>query len=219
MNSSWRPLWPNEVTRGKAFAERVARFIHYEAHGVWLLKWKNSGVNDKTIAIKVNETVYTAQTNQTGCFSLNLDLKPKDTEPTLYTITASFEDTVTTVTNATAWTYMIDGTRYATCTTMQYNGYKPSANNVTLAAQHQATEAVTHFKIHLVAKSMYKGVDRRRERSSQLVMLRFGIFYGFLVASWTASFISFLTAVILAFCASVSLVTRSKASSGHHLMH
>ena len=39
-------------------------------------------------------------------------------------------------------------------------------------------------------------------------------YLGFM-ASWK----SFFTAVILAFCANTSLVTRSKASSGHHLMH
>jgi len=118
------------------------------------LKWKNSGVSSKTIAIKLNETLYTTQTNQTGCFSLNLDLQPEDNKPTLYTITATFEDTNTTVMNATAWAYMTDGTRYAACTTVQYNGYKPSANTTTLTVTPRASDLLTGKSPEQLQKNM-----------------------------------------------------------------
>ena len=107
------------------------------------LRCKGTGVVGKEIKLKVNGTEYANTTVAGGYFSLTLDFQPKDNKPTLYTITATFEDTDTTVTNATAWTYMIDGSRYAACTTVQYNGYKPSANSTTLTVDPRATGMMT----------------------------------------------------------------------------
>ena len=107
------------------------------------LKWKNNGVYNKTVAIKLDETTYTARTNQTGYFSLDLDLKPKDNNATTYTITATFEDAAQGTTNATAWAYTPDGSRYAACTTVQYNGYKPSVNTTSLTVDPRATGLMT----------------------------------------------------------------------------
>ncbi len=45
--------------------------------------------------------------------------------------------------NVAIWTRMLDGTRYAACTTMQYNGYKPSANTTMLTVDPRATGMMT----------------------------------------------------------------------------
>jgi hypothetical protein len=47
--------------------------------------------------------------------------------------------------NAMAWTYMLDGSRYAACTTVQY-GYKPVSNSTTLTVLLQATDTATTTK-------------------------------------------------------------------------
>lgn len=113
---------------------------NHTIHG-WLLS-QSSGINNTRIKITINKTDYWASTNQSGYFSLSLNLKPVNNNGTTYTITASFEDTVTPPLSATAWAKTLDGQDYAACTTLQY-GYKPAYNTTTLTISTQSTEVMT----------------------------------------------------------------------------
>jgi hypothetical protein len=107
------------------------------------LQWGIQGVRDKTITVKVNDTVYTLATNENGYFKTTLKLEPRDYKPTTYMITATFEGD--SPLNATAWTYTLDGQRFAACTTIQY-GYKPSCNSTTVTVEPQATQETMSTK-------------------------------------------------------------------------
>ena len=78
-----------------------------------------------------------------GSFSLTLNLQPASNRPTVYRITASFDGD--TPSNATAYAYTPNGTRYAVCTTIQF-GYKPSSHIATLTVEPQATQVETPTK-------------------------------------------------------------------------
>ena len=78
-----------------------------------------------------------------GSFSLTLNLQPASNRPTVYRITASFDGD--TPSNATAYAYTPNGTRYAVCTTIQF-GYKPSSHIATLTVEPQATHTDTPTK-------------------------------------------------------------------------
>jgi hypothetical protein len=107
------------------------------------LKYGGSAVPGKTIKLKVNYTEETFTTDGYGSFSKTLKLLVRDNKATLYAVLASFEGDQPK--NATAWTRMLDGTRYAACTTIQF-GYKPSSNSTSLTVQPQATDTNTITK-------------------------------------------------------------------------
>jgi hypothetical protein len=50
------------------------------------LKHESSGIHDKTVKIKINQTEYQVQTNGTGFFARVFDLKPIDNEQITYEI-------------------------------------------------------------------------------------------------------------------------------------
>ena len=116
------------VTRGEDSVEHMVEG--------WL-RWNSNGVDGKTVTVKVNETAYMLTTNQNGYFKTTLKLEPRGYKPTTYMITATFEGDSSL--NATAWTYTLDGQRFAACTTMQF-GFKPSFNSTSLTVEPQATQ-------------------------------------------------------------------------------
>ncbi len=108
----------------------------------WLL-YQTTGINNRQVKIKVNETAYwSSVTDQTGHFSLSLNLQPLNNNATTYVITASFEDNSVQPLTATAWAKTLDGQQYPACTTTQY-GYKPANNMTTLTISTQSTEVMT----------------------------------------------------------------------------
>lgn len=125
----------------------------------WLM-WKSSGVADKAVKLKVNDTDYAVTTGSNGYFSLSLNLQPQDNNATTYIITASFEDEATQPINAIAWAYALDGQQFAACTTIQY-GYKPSSNTTVLTVDPRVTELMR------LAKSPEE-MQRQMEQNSQL---------------------------------------------------
>ena len=111
----------------------------------WLKTGGGLGVSGKQVKIKVNDTEFLpSPTSASGYFSLGLDFAAKDNQPTLYMITASFEDTAKPL-KATAWAYTLDGDPFAACTTIQYN-YKPAANLTSLTVEPQSTIAAVPMK-------------------------------------------------------------------------
>jgi hypothetical protein len=131
---------PVQLTVGKAtrLLLTVTRDESSAGHVVcgWL-KWGSSGVADKTVKIKVNETGYSVNTDGSGYFSLSLNLQPENNTQTAYMIVANFEGDEAV--NAMAWTYMLDGSRYAACTTVQY-GFKPASNTTWLTVEPQTAD-------------------------------------------------------------------------------
>jgi len=110
----------------------------------WLKRASNGAViSGEIVSLKVNETGYVFSTASDGGFNTTLDLKPVDNNKTTFMITVSYNGS--TPQNATAWTYTLNGTRYAACTTL-YFGLKPSANTTVLTVDPQATEAVAQAK-------------------------------------------------------------------------
>ncbi|NWF87441.1 hypothetical protein HXY32_06510, partial [Candidatus Bathyarchaeota archaeon] len=93
----------------------------------------------RQIKISVNDTVKAVlNTNDVdGSFSLTMNLQPACNKPTVYRVTASFEGDQPS--NATAYAYTPNGTRYAVCTTIQF-GYKPATNSTMLTVEPQATQ-------------------------------------------------------------------------------
>jgi hypothetical protein len=111
----------------------------------WLKTGAGLGVSGKQVKIKVNDTEFLpSPTNASGYFSTSIDFAAKDNQPTLYMITASFEDTTQPL-QATAWAYTLDGDPYAACTTIQY-GYKPAANSTMLTVEPQSTTTMAITK-------------------------------------------------------------------------
>jgi hypothetical protein len=100
------------------------------------LKRDGIGVSGQTIKIQINQTSYFNTTGAGGLFILRKDLKPINNNVTTYMVTVSYNGT--TAINATAWTRMLDGTSYASCTTT-YIGIKPSANSTILTVDPVAT--------------------------------------------------------------------------------
>jgi hypothetical protein len=102
-------------------------------------------VRYKQVKVFVNDalkaTLGTAYPN--GDFSLTLDLPPVDNKPTSYRIVVSFDGD--NPSNATAYAYTPNGTKYAICTTIQF-GYKPVANRTLLTVEPQATQVTTPTK-------------------------------------------------------------------------
>jgi hypothetical protein len=110
-------------------------------HVIWgWLKYYASGLPNRTVRIKINETEYTNTTLPNGYFMLKRDLKSEDHKRTVYKVSATFEGNEPK--NATAWAYTVDGTRYAACTTICF-GYKPSNNTSVLDVTPLGTEVFT----------------------------------------------------------------------------
>jgi hypothetical protein len=72
-----------------------------------------------------------------NCFHLTFGLQMEDDDAAAYVATATFEGNQAL--NTTAWTYTLDGRRFAACTTIQY-GYKPSANSTTITFEPQVSQ-------------------------------------------------------------------------------
>jgi len=103
-----------------------------------------SGSGSKPVTLKVNDTEYDLTTDSSGHFSKSLDLQPNNNQATSYTVTASFAGD-SGVKNVTAWSYTLNGTRYAACSTTQY-GYGPSTNSTSLTITALSTELATQTK-------------------------------------------------------------------------
>jgi len=99
-------------------------------------------VGNKLVKIFVNDTLKADITTWEldGSFDLTLNLPPANNKPTVYRILATFEGD--SPSNATAYAYTLNGTRYAVCTTIQY-GLKPAGSSVTLTVEPQSTQVTT----------------------------------------------------------------------------
>jgi hypothetical protein len=103
----------------------------------------------KTITLKLNSTVYSANTKN-GVARFVLYLSPQaNNNQTVFNIVASFAgDTAST---ATATMTTLNGTSYNVCTTTQYNtgtavGYEPSSNSTAITVTPQTTIGATTLK-------------------------------------------------------------------------
>jgi len=134
------------VSKSTRLLLNVSRSASSSEHVIegWL-KWNTTGVSNRQVKLKVNETEFWRTTDANGYFRLNRNLQPVNNERTTYMISASFEDNTTQPLNATAWATTIDGQRYAACTTTQY-GYKPAFNTTILTVEPQSTESTVSTK-------------------------------------------------------------------------
>jgi hypothetical protein len=82
----------------------------------------------KTITLKLNNTVYT-NTTMNGVSKFILYLSPQaNNNQTAYNVVASFAGDPASTATATMTT--LNGTAYDVCTTTQYNKYEPSTNSL-----------------------------------------------------------------------------------------
>jgi hypothetical protein len=99
----------------------------------------------KKVKIYVNDTLRAEPTAQEGYgdFSVTLNLPSVDNKPTVYNIQAVFEGEEPQ--NVSAYAYTPNGTRYAICTTVQYE-LEPSSNMTTLTVDPHSTQVTQATK-------------------------------------------------------------------------
>ncbi len=102
-----------------------------------------SGLSSHTVALSVNGTAYTEQTNQSGYVTLHPALQPGDTSANMYQVLATFNGTNPRTASLNASDPY--GDQYVVCTTNQYD-LRSSTNSSTLAVLLQSTDAITAAK-------------------------------------------------------------------------
>ena len=102
----------------------------------------SSGVSDRVVKLKLNQTEYGNTTDADGLAQFVLWLSPQaENNQTNYNVVASFEGDVTSL--ATASFTLPNGTQYNICTTIQYDSFKPSSNSTSITVRPQTTEGAT----------------------------------------------------------------------------
>lgn len=111
---------------------------------------RNLYLTGRQITVKINGTVHDGQClttdGYTGVAEFSGDFQAVNNSTTTYTITASFagDNPVSASANSTA----LDGSCYATCTTVKYNydattcGYETSSNCIVITVTPQSTQAI-----------------------------------------------------------------------------
>ena len=99
---------------------------------------------NRQVRISVNGTEESiVTTNSSSRYCLSLNFLPADNKPTTYSVQATFEGDESS--NASAYDYTPNGTRYAACTATHY-GYKPTSKSIMLTVEPRATQVLTQTK-------------------------------------------------------------------------
>jgi hypothetical protein len=101
------------------------------------------------LTVKVNDNVFSETAGANGCFSLTLDLQPKNPngQSAYQNLTYNIQGGLAgdTPVSATAYANALDGTSYAACTTTRFS-LKPSSNSTVLTVTLQSALVTTPTK-------------------------------------------------------------------------